>query len=119
MKQDVSGIMGDEVANIDVYRYRLPEIFRPVSSERFSGEDQPKIVLTSCRIDRRKGLELGVSAASIVLREIADVNFITRGPISDRGYFNELRAMMTRERLAPHVALIGEECKYEDLPNIM
>jgi glycosyltransferase involved in cell wall biosynthesis len=118
MKQDALRIIGGGFTSIDVYRYRLPRIFKPAPPKEPSNSDRERIVLTSCRIDRRKGLELVISAASSVLRASSRVKFIIRGPISDITYFNELRAMIRMKGLATQVRLIGEECRYEELPKV-
>jgi glycosyltransferase involved in cell wall biosynthesis len=120
MKRDLAKIMGERAQSIQVYHYALSDIFRPdvPRTLRVNGSSAP-LILTSCRIDRRKGLELVILAAAIVLDKIPEVNFVIRGPISDRGYFNELHAMIVERGLQKRVALRGDECDYEDLPGIL
>ena len=120
MRRDILKILGNSAYDIKVYRYRLSDIFRPglPASVTVPSSRHP-LVLTSCRIARRKGLGLVVSAATLVLRVLPETTFLVRGPIGDAGYLEELRRMILKERVERQVILVGEECAYEDLPAIL
>jgi len=121
MKRDIEKIAGVGALNIGLYHYTLSDIFRPGlrGTLKVSKDRRGSIVLTSCRIDRRKGLELVILSAPIVLRKVPKVTFIIRGPISDAKYFGELRAVIRKKGLEDVVVLTGETCAYEDLPGII
>jgi len=120
MKRDLNKIMGSGAARIQVYHYTLSDIFRPglPGTLKINGSGS-SLVLTSCRIDRRKGLELVILAAAIVLDKISEVVFVIRGPMADPTYFKQLRTMIVQRGLEKHVLLSGEFCNYNDLPGIL
>jgi glycosyltransferase involved in cell wall biosynthesis len=119
MRRDILKILGNRAYKIEVYRYRLSDIFRPGLPRSVKVLGSRPLVLTSCRINRRKGLELVVSAATLVLRVLPETTFHIRGPIDDAGYFGELRRMISDKSLERQVILVGEECAYEALPGIL
>jgi len=77
------------------------------------------VILTSCRIDRRKGLELVVLAAPNVLQKMPEAIFVIRGPIEDPRYSDELHRLIRDQGLEDRVLLSGERCTYQDLPGIL
>jgi glycosyltransferase involved in cell wall biosynthesis len=119
MKRDLAKIVGESALSIQAYHYTLSDIFRPDSPRTLRVSGSGPVVLTSCQLDRRKGLELVILAAAIVLDKIPEVTFVIRGPISDPKYFNQLRAMIVGRGLQKRVVLRGETCDYEDLPGIL
>lgn len=121
MKQDVLTIMR-KPAKIIVYHYQIADMFRPGlnGSLRVQKDlENRTIVLTSCRIDRRKGIDLVISAAKLVTDMIPKATFVIRGPVGDAKYFGELRRMISSLGLESRCFLSGEICRYEDLPGIL
>jgi len=120
VRQDIAKITRNTV-DVCVYHYTLPDIFRPglQGTLKVPKGFHGRVVLTSCQISRRKGLELIVLAAPLVLRKIPKVIFVIRGPIGDAKYFHELSAMIRREGLGKQVMLMNEMRAYEDLPGIL
>jgi glycosyltransferase involved in cell wall biosynthesis len=114
MKADVLEIIG-RPRKIDVYSYTLAPVFKP---HPIKPHNRP-VILTSCRIHRRKGLELIVNAARLVLRQRPDAVFIIRGPKSDHAYAEEIRRLISASGLSKSVSLVEETRKYDELASIM
>jgi len=120
-RRDIEKILGGGPPQIGLYHYTLPDIFHPdlTATLKVGKPLRGPIVLTSCRFERRKGLEVVILAASLVVHMIPNVTFVIRGPISDANYFGELREMIRKKGLGEQVVLAGETRSYEDLPGIL